>query len=270
MPAPAPEAVPVEPTPIVLPTPGPGEAADATVGAPRVAPSGAQPFVDTPLARPTRVRPSPAPTPEPPKIAARAEVEAPPPPASSAPARPTRVDKVYETRGSVRFTSSPEQARLYVDGHYVGIADDWDNRGGGRSLELEKDGTHYVRMELPGYRPMNLQIDVTPDGDDSVSIDEELERRERLPYEKLPAVYDRTTSEVEFEITPADAGVSEDGKALGPASDFGPASPLKLSGPRVHDLMLSAPGYKPKLVRILVAPNAGKPRAKVSEKLKTP
>ena len=265
---PSPAAPPIaevatpEPSPIVLPTPGPGEAADATVGASRL--------VGTPLARPTRTRPSPVPTPEAPKIAARAEVEAPPPPASSATARPTRVDKVYETRGSVRFTSSPEQARLYVDGHYVGIADDWDNRGGGRALELEKDGTHYVRMELPGYRPMNLQIDVTPDGDDSVSIDEELERRERLPYEKLPAVYDRTTSEVEFEITPADAGVSEDGKALGPASDFGPASPLKLSGPRVHDLMLSAPGYKPRLVRILVAPNAGKPRAKVSEKLKAP
>jgi len=265
---PSPAAPPIaevatpEPSPIVLPTPGPGEAADATVGASRL--------VGTPLARPTRTRPSPVPTPEAPKIAARAEVEAPPPPASSAAARPTRVDKVYETRGSVRFTSSPEQARLYVDGRYVGIADDWDNRGGGRALELEKDGTHYVRMELPGYRPMNLQIDVTPDGDDSVSIDEELERRERLPYEKLPAVYDRTTSEVEFEITPADAGVSEDGKALGAASDFGPASPLKLSGPRVHDLMLSAPGYKPRLVRILVAPNAGKPRAKVSEKLKTP
>ena len=265
---PSPAAPPIaevatpEPSPIVLPTPGPGEAADATVGASRL--------VGTPLARPTRTRPSPVPTPEAPKIAARAEVEAPPPPASSAAARPTRVDKVYETRGSVRFTSSPEQARLYVDGRYVGIADDWDNRGGGRALELEKDGTHYVRMELPGYRPMNLQIDVTPDGDDSVSIDEELERRERLPYEKLPAVYDRTTSEVEFEITPADAGVSEDGKALGAASDFGPASPLKLSGPRVHDLMLSAPGYKPRLVRILVAPNAGKPRAKVNEKLKTP
>jgi predicted Ser/Thr protein kinase len=262
VPAAVPEAVPVEPTPIVLPTPGPGEAADATVGASRL--------VETPVGRRARTRPSPVPTPEPPKIAARAEVEAPPPPASSAPARPTRVDAVYETRGSVRFTSSPEQARLYVDGHYVGIADDWDNRGGGRPLELEKDGTHYVRMELPGYRPMNLQIDVTPDANDSVSIDEELERRERLPYEKLPAVYDRTTAEVEFEITPADAGVSEDGKALGQASDFGPASPLKLSGPRVHDLMLSAPGYKPRLVRILVAPNAGKPRAKVSEKLKTP
>ena len=32
--------------------------------------------------------------------------------------------------------------------------------------------------------------------------------------------------------------------------------------------MLSAPGRKPKLVRILVAANAGKDRAKVVEKLK--
>ncbi len=263
LPAPAPEAAAAEPAPIVLPTPGPGEAADATVGAPRL--------VDMPAARPTRVRPSPVPTPEPPRVAARAEPEAPaPPPGSSAPARPARVDAVYETRGTVRFTSSPEQARLYVDGRYVGIADDWDNRGGGRPLELEKEGTHYVRMELPGYRPLHLQIDVTPDGDDSISIDEELDRRERVAYEKLPAVYDRTTSEVEFSVTPPEADVSEDGKALGRASDFGSSSPLKLSGPMVHDLMLSAPGHRPKLVRILVAPNAGKDRAKVTEKLKTP
>jgi eukaryotic-like serine/threonine-protein kinase len=260
-PAPAPEVVPAEPAPVVLPSPGPAAAGDATVGASRLA--------GTPVPRPTRPRPSPAPIAEPPKVAAaRLEAEAPPPAPAAAPARPPRVDAVYETRGSVRFTSSPEQARLYLDGRYVGIADDWDNRGGGRPLELEKEGTHYVRMELPGYRPLNLQIDVTPDADDSVSIDEELDRRERVPYEKLPTVSDRTTSEVEFAVTPADAGISEDGKALGLASEFGPGSPLKLSGPMVHDLMLSAPGHRPKLVRILVAPNAGKTRAKVTEKLK--
>ena len=267
-PAPAPAtaastAAPVaaEATPVVLPTPGPADAADLTVGASRLA--------DTPIPRPTRVRPSPVPTAEPPRVAA-AEPPPPPPAAEPAPARPSRVDATYETRSTVRFTSSPEQARLYVDGRYIGIADDWDGRGGGRPLQLEKEGAHLVRMELPGYRPMTLQIDVHPDADDSVSIDEELDRRDRVPYEKLPAVYDRTTSAVEFSVVPPDAGISEDGKALGPASDFGPGSPLKLSGPRVYDLMLSAPGYKPKLVRILVAPNAGKDLAKVNEKLKTP
>jgi hypothetical protein len=32
--------------------------------------------------------------------------------------------------------------------------------------------------------------------------------------------------------------------------------------------MLTAPGYRPMLVRILVASNAGRDRAKISEKLK--
>jgi hypothetical protein len=178
------------------------------------------------------------------------------------------VDAAYETRRAVRFTSSPEQARLFVDGRYVGIADDWDNRGGGKAFEFETSGSHWVRLELPGYRTMNLQVDVIPEADDSVSIDEELERRGREPYEKLPAVADRTTSAVEFLVQPADAIVTEGGKVLGPASSFGPGSPLELSGPKVHDFMLSAPGHKPKLVRILVAADAGKDRAKVSEKLK--
>ncbi len=242
-----------ETTAIVLPTPGPEAAVDATVGASRLA--------DTPRPRPT-ARPRPSPT------AAETKVAAAPPPPPAAPARPERIDAAYETRGSVRFTSSPDQARLYLDGRYVGIADDWDNRGGGRALELGKAGTHYVRMELPGYRTKTFQIDVVADARDSVSIDEELDRYDRAPYEKLPAVYDRTTSEVEFSVEPPDAGVSEEGRALGQASAFGPASPLKLSGPAVHDLMLSAPGHKPKLVRILVAANAGKDRAKVAEKLK--
>ncbi len=247
-------ATPVpEPTAVDLPTPIPEPAADSAAAVP--------PVVDTP--RPRRTA-RPKPTAPAPKVAAAPE----PPPPPPAPARPDRVDAVYETRGSVRFTSSPDQARLYVDGRYVGIADDWDNRGGGRALELEKSGTHYVRMELPGYRTMNIQVDVIAEAGDSISIDEELERRQRVPYDKLPAVYDRTTAAVEFIVEPADAGVSEGGKALGQASSFGPGSPLVLSGPEVHDLMLSAPGHKPKLVRILVAANAGKDRAKVTEKLK--
>ena len=183
--------------------------------------------------------------------------------------RPERVDAVYETRRGVRFTSSPEQARLYVDGRYIGIADDWDNRGGGRQLEFEKPGTHYVRMELPGYRAMHLQIDVTPRGDDSVSIDEELDRNSKVPYEKLPSPSGRTTGDVEFLVHPSDAVVSEGERTLGPVSSFGPDSPLRLRGPMVHDLLLSAPGYKPRLVRILVSENAGADRARVEEKLKS-
>jgi hypothetical protein len=178
------------------------------------------------------------------------------------------VDARYATRRAVRFTSSPQQARLYLDGRYIGIADDWDNRGGGKELE-PGPGAHFVRMELPGYRSMTLEIDVTPDADkDSPSIDDELDRRERAPYDSLPAPYDRTTGAVEFAVEPPSATVTEGGRELGPASGFGPASPLQLSGPAVHDLVIATSGYRPRLVRILVAPNAGKDRAQVKLALK--
>jgi len=243
--------------PTALPTPGSSEASSASVGVPRAS-----------TARPSARRaPTPAPV-EDVVAAAPAPAPAAPPPPRTAASRPDRVDATYTTRRGVRFTSSPEQARLYVDGRYVGIADDWDNRGGGRAYEFDSEGSHYVRMELPGYQSRQLEIDVRADAGDSVSIDEELERNSRAPYEKLPAVADRTTGPVELQIDPPDASVSEDGKYLAPASSFGAGSPMRLKGPAVHDLVISAPGYKPKMIRVLVAPNAGKDVAKISEKLK--
>lgn len=255
----APLSATAEPVQVIqLPTPGPREAADATVGAPRVA--GERPRPTARLAAP----------PPPPVEAARAE-PAPPPreAASDSGSASERPDATYSTRRSVRFTSSPDQARLIIDGRAVGIADDWDNRGGGRAFEFEKPGAHDVRLELPGYRTLHLRIDVSPDFEkDNISIDDELERRQRVAYEKIPSVYDRTTGAVEFLVDPPDAAVSEGGKLLGPASSFSSASPLQLRGPMVHDLLLSAPGRKSKLARILVSGNAGRERAVVKEKLK--
>jgi hypothetical protein len=255
----APAAAPTEEAaavPTALPTAGPSEAASASVGVPR---GGA------PAARPSPRRAPTAPPVEE-VVAAAPPAPAAPPPARAS-SKPDRIDATYTTRKGVRFTSSPEQARLYVDGRYVGIADDWDNRGGGRAYEFD-GGTHYVRLELPGYQTKQLEIDVRADAGDSISIDEELERYSRAPFEKLPAVADRTTGPVELHIDPPDASVSEEGRYVGPASSFGPGSPMQLKGPAVHDLVVSAAGYKPKMIRILVAPNAGKDVARIVEKLK--
>jgi hypothetical protein len=71
-----------------------------------------------------------------------------------------------------------------------------------------------------------------------------------------------------FEVDPADAEVSEGNRALGPVSSFGPGSPLRLSEPMVHDLVLSAPGRRSRTIRILVASNADRDVAKVKETLK--
>ncbi|MEP6995174.1 MAG: hypothetical protein ABI968_11680, partial [Acidobacteriota bacterium] len=262
LPATVAPAAPVLATPseevVILPTPGPREAADATVGRPRSA--GSEPARPTP-----RVRAAPVPAASAPAEASASGSDARP----AEPAKTEHVDAVYATRHRVRFTSSPEQARLTIDGRSVGIADDWDNRGGGREFVFETPGAHDVRMELPGYKTMRLRIDVSPQAEkDSVSIDEELDRNQRTPYEKLPSVYDRTTGPVEFVVEPSEATVAEGGKVLGRASAFGPGSALTLRGPAVHDLVLSAPGYQPKLVRILVAGNAERDRAQVNEKLK--
>jgi len=126
-----------------------------------------------------------------------------------------------------------------------------------------------VRLELPGYRALNLNVLVTSAADDdTVEIEDELARGSRVPYPKLPSVSGRTTGAVVFEVDPPGAVVTYGGRTLGPASSFGPASPLHLSGPAVHDFVLSAPGRTPKTVRVLVAPNAGEDVAKVEEKLK--
>ena len=257
--APAPEPSPFTEEVVRLPTPGPREAVDATVGAPRSTGS-ERPRPAARASTPPGARPAVA-------EASGAAPEA--APATAVSSNTERVDAVYATRHGVRFTSSPDQARLTIDGRPVGIADDWDNRGGGREFIFESPGAHDVRMELPGYKSMHLRIDVSPGAEkDSVSIDEELDRRERVAYEKLPGVYDRTTGAVEFSVEPPDAVVSEGGRTLGSASSFGPGSPLTLRGPAVHDLVLAAPGFRPKLVRILVAANAGRDLARVKEKLK--
>ncbi|HTY42779.1 MAG TPA: serine/threonine-protein kinase [Thermoanaerobaculia bacterium] len=249
------------PTPAEAPSPAPAETpAAAAIGAPA---EPAEPTVPKPRAT-SKPRTAPAP-----RVAVSAAPAAAAPAATAAPSKPDRVDARYETRRAVRFTSSPQQARLYLDGRYIGIADDWDNRGGGKELEPGKAGTHYVRMELPGYRPMTIEIEVTPDaGKDSPSVDEELDRREHVAYDKLPAPYASTTGAVEFDVEPSGAVIMESGKEIGSAGAFGPASPLQLKGPAVHDLLLVASGFRPQLVRILVAPNAGKDRATVKVKLK--
>jgi len=176
---------------------------------------------------------------------------------------------VYRTRRFARLSVSPDQARIFLDGRYVGIADDWDDYGGGKTLEIGREGIHRVKLELPGHRTMHLEIVVTPAAKaDTVDIGDELKRKSKVPFPKIPKTDDRTVGPVEFMVDPPDAQISEGGRALGSASSFGPVSPLRLSGPMAHDLVLSAPGRKPRTVRILVASNAGRDVAKVKVELK--
>jgi len=257
-------AAPTEaPSPGALPTPGPARAADAIVGATRMEATA------PPRSRPSPVasEPSPAATMPPaataPAVAAAAVHSAAPAETASPP------DNVYRARRFAKFSGGPAQARLYLDGRYTGIIDDWDDHGGGKTLPIAGDGVHRVRLELPGYRTVNLDVIVSANAnDDTVDVDDELKRLSHVDYPKLHGPTDRTVGPVEFHVDPPDAVVSENGKPLGPASGFGSASPLKLSGPAVHDLTLSAPGFESRLVRILVSSNADRERALVKLALK--
>jgi predicted Ser/Thr protein kinase len=259
-----PPAVPTAPaapiaTPVPLPTHGPREAAGAAVGFAREGggemSTPATPGSHTPRREDSRQ--------------ARAEpAVASAPPESSVPAGPP-ADGSYRTRRFAKFSTSPDQARIYLDGRYVGIADDWDDHGGGKTLEIGREGPHRVRLELPGYRTMLLDVTVAPDAkDETVDIGDELKRESKVPFPKIPKLDDRTVGPVEFKVDPPDAEVSEGNRVLGSASSFGPDSPLRLSGPMAHELVLSAPGRKPKTVRVLVASNADREVARVKVDLK--
>ncbi len=248
--APAPAPAPVE-TVEPLPTRGPREAAAASVGAPR---SGDAAAPRRPTASPRVARAEPPPALESPE--------------ASIPAGPP-ADKVYRTRRYAKFGVSPDQARIFLDGRYVGVADDWDDHGGGKTLEIGREGSHRVRLELPGHRTMHLEIVVAPGAeDDTVDIGDDLKQESKVSFTKIPKLDDRTVGPVEFTVDPPDAEISEGGRVLGRASSFGPGSPLRLSGPMAHDLALSAPGRRSKTVRILVASNADRDVAKVKETLK--
>ena len=262
---------PTEAPTIALPTPGPAAAADAIVGATRLVETAPAPTRARPTPRPAAPTPGP-PTPQPPPTAPPVAANAAPAPsfgergsaADDAPA-----DKVYRTRRYAKFSASPDQARLYLDGRYTGIVDDWDDRGGGKTLPFPAAGRHRVRLELPGYRTLHLDVIVNPEADDeTVEIEDELKRLTKADYPKLKGPAGRTEGPVVFRVVPPGAVVSENGRALGAASAFGPASPLKLTGPMVHDLELAAPGFEPRVVRILVSSNADRPEALVTVALK--
>ena len=128
---------------------------------------------------PPERRPACPPEPSPVPAAAAAA------PTDEPPASGRTVDNVYRTRRFARFSVSPDQARVYVDGRYVGTADDWDDSGGGRDFEFAREGIHRVRLELPGYRDLNLEVIVTPAAEeDTVELDDDLQRTAKVAFPK--------------------------------------------------------------------------------------
>jgi hypothetical protein len=61
--------------------------------------------------------------------------------------------------GGVRITGAPRDARVFADGYYVGIVDDFD--GIFQHINLEA-GPHHIEVEEPGLAPIAFDVYVRP------------------------------------------------------------------------------------------------------------
>jgi hypothetical protein len=61
--------------------------------------------------------------------------------------------------GGVRIKGAPHQAQVFVDGYYVGVADDFD--GAFQQLNLEA-GAHELEIRIPGRAPSSYDVNVQP------------------------------------------------------------------------------------------------------------
>jgi hypothetical protein len=269
---PVPTSAPAASVPAPLPTqPPPAAKVPGATSASTAGPAVA--VVETPAgdASPTvaptkKARVKPMAAPEEATAAATAVPTAPKAPAQKP------ADLTVTVRRFLKLNVSPSQARVYLDGRFIGISDDWDDAGGGSLLAFNLEGTHRVRLCAPDHRDLLVDLIVRSTvTDDKVTIDRSLEKGSPdgptgpawLPEGKLKRPNYRTVRDAVFNVEPPEALVSVNGRVLGPASkDF------QFAEMAVYEVLLTAPGYESKSLRILVGPAAGEVRANIKEKLK--
>jgi len=107
--------------------------------------------------------------------------------------------------------------------------------------------------------------------EDKIELDQKLAKGESGspsgPEGKVPSPDYKTVGPIRFEIKPPDATITIDGRVFGLASQYRDRE-LKLHEPAVHDVLLTAPGYKPKLIRVIAASSTDKELATIKESLK--
>jgi hypothetical protein len=98
----------------------------------------------------------------------------------------------YRGYGEIRAEVKPSQARVYIDGDYVGVADDYD--GWWQRLDLEP-GKHRIVFRAPGFVPYSVTMRILPGQDYHIKYQmqpgQDLidEREMRLPKEEYEHHY---------------------------------------------------------------------------------
>jgi serine/threonine-protein kinase len=272
------------PVPAVSPAPAPESPSPVPTAVPAV-PSATPEPAALPTEPPIVViskEPTPVPTRRPrPTATAAPQIEAESEPTAAPAPRPEPAKKetgfpaaetTVTVRRGVKINVDPTQSRVFLDGRYIGISDDWDGHGGGELLTFEEEGTHHLRFAYPGRSDRFVDVKISHGAEkDTREIEGSLQKGTSGgptgPDGKLDHPRVQTRSGVRFTVEPAGADVSVDGKSAGPASRYADDD-LALKGPGVHDLVLSAPGFRTKTFRVIVAPSVDKDHVVVKEKLK--
>lgn len=195
----------------------------------------------------------------------------------------------YRDVGALDTDISPEKAEIYIDGKYVGIADDFD--GFPAYLWLE-EGTYDVAAYMPGYKTLSRQVSVypglvidldhrlepgeavrpedlapkeTPIADERVRRDQE--RREEAEWRRgddvqppvagaaagLPESAD-SNGRLMLDVVPDDAAIYLDGRFLGTAEEVRGLHAGLIVEPGEHQLSAVRPGFGEKRRRFTLEP----------------
>ncbi|MBK9966712.1 MAG: hypothetical protein IPP07_18255 [Holophagales bacterium] len=172
----------------------------------------------------------------------------------------------------MKLNASPSQARVFLDGRYIGISDDWDDGGGGSLLSFASEGKHRLRFAYAGRKDLIVDIVVAANAaEDRVEVDRGLEKGTpdgpTGPGGKIGRPDYQTAGLVRLEVEPLFASVTVDGHDMGPVTRF-VEQDMQVREQGVYDVVLMAPGHQPRTVRLLVSPSTGKERIVIREKLK--
>jgi hypothetical protein len=177
--------------------------------------------------------------------------------------------------GSVRVLVDPAEARVYVDGYYAGVVDDFD--GLFQRLHVAP-GRHDITVKLEGYESHRMRVYVGPDA--TVKLHYEMRRGSGESFEDLsggappperevrrepedvvspraeepPALTEAHAGRLRLSVEPEDASVYVDGSFRGNGRE---AATLRLA-PGRHRVEVVRPGYRTAEHDVDVAPGETK------------
>ena len=178
------------------------------------------------------------------------------------------VPSVGNVGGSIRVLVDPPGTRVYVDGYYVGVAEEFD--GLLERLHVPM-GTHEISFRLEGHRTWRVRVWVGASG--TLKLDHEMEEGTGETFEDLAGDVGRREGPrpgesrgggyapgppgeaahglLRLTVEPDDASVYVDGSFRGPGRDVGPL-PLP---PGPHRVEVVRPGYRTEEREVDLAPD---------------